>query len=299
LKTVNLAQGAGGRGGGGRGGPGGGGGRGGGGGGQRGGGGGDLGLGPGPGGRGGRGGGPEIKELNLKAFLTGKTTAESAATMVKASKLGDPAVRSSLNNKEALAKSDDPFIRLALLLEAPADKIRKEYEDTIGSLEASAAEKIAAYRFRLFGTSDYPDGTSTPRIAFGEVRGYTDRAGMAMPFAATFSGLYYRKNNEGPYQVTKPWVDAKDKLDPIAELNFVSTADIGGGDYGSPVVNSNGELIGVTFDGNLESLPEVFLYTDDQARAVHVAAQGITEALTVVYKAKPLLQELGVKNPAI
>ena len=297
LKTVNLAQGAGGRGGGGRGGPGGGGG----GRGQRGGGeGGDnLGLGPAPGGPGGRGGGSEIKELNLKAFLTGKTTAESAVAMVKASKLGDPAVRASLSNKDSLAKSDDPLIKLALTLEPASDKIRKEYEDTIGSLEASAAEKIAAYRFRLFGTSDYPDGTSTPRLALGEVRGYTDRAGTAMPFAATFSGLYYRKNNEGPYQVTKQWVDAKDKLDPVAALNFVSTADIGGGDYGSPVVNPAGELVGVTFDGNLESLPEVFLYTDEQARAVHVATQGITEALTVVYKAKALLQELGIKNAAI
>jgi len=301
LKTVNLAQGAGGRGGGAPGG-----GRGGrGGGGRNGGGGGDdvgLGLGPAGGGRGGpggRGGGPDIKELNLKAFLTGKTTAESAAAMVKASKLGDPAVRRSLNTKDALAKSDDPFIKLALLLEPASDKIKKEYDDTIGSLETSAAEKIAAYRFRLFGTSDYPDGTSTPRMAFGVVKGYTDRAGMPAPFAATFSGLYYRKNNEGPYQVSKQWVDAKDKLDPVAELNFVSTADIGGGDYGSPVVNTAGELIGVTFDGNLESLPEVFLYTDEQARAVHVATEGITDALSVVYKAKPLLQELGVKSPAI
>ncbi len=294
LKTVNLAATGGGRGGGpggGRGGPGGG----------RGG---DMGGGPGmvpgPGGPGGgRGNGPDIKEINLKAFLTGKTTAESVTAMVKGSKLADPAVRASLNSKEALAKSDDPLIKLALTLEAPSDKIRKEYEDNIGSLEASAAEKIAAYRFRLFGTSDYPDGTSTPRVAFGVVKGYSDRAGQPSPFAATFSGLYYRRNNEGPYQVTKQWVDAKDKLDPIASLNFVSTSDIGGGDYGSPVVNAAGDLIGVTFDGNLESLPEVFLYTDEQARAVHVAAQGITEALTVVYKAKSLLQELGVKNAAL
>jgi hypothetical protein len=257
-------------------------------------------MGPGgPGGPGGRGAGPDIKEINLKPFLTGKTTAESAAAMVKASKLGDPAVRRALNSKEALAKSDDPFIRLALTLEPASDKIRKEYEDTIGSLETSAAEKIAAYRFRLFGAADYPDGTSTPRLAFGVVKGYTDRAGTPAPFAATFSGLYYRRNNEGVYQVTKPWVEAKDRLDPVAALNFVSTADIGGGDYGSPVVNAAGELIGVTFDGNLESLPEVFLYTDEQARAVHVATQGITEALRVVYKATPLLAELGVKTPVI
>src|SRR5262249_43050384 len=180
-----------------------------------------------------------------------------------------------------------------------SDKIRKDYEDTIGSLEASAGEKIAAYRFRIFGNAEYPDGTSTPRFEFGFIRGYTDRAGKDSPYAATFSGLYYRERNEGPYQVTKQWVDAKDKLDQPATLDFVSTADIGGGDYGSPVVNSNGELIGVTFDGNLESLPEVFLYTDEQARAVHVATQGITEALTVVYNAKPLLQELGVRAPGM
>ena len=160
LKAVNLAQGAGGFGGfggrgqrGGRGGP------------------------PPEGGRGGegfgfpgRGGGPDIKELNLKAFLTGKTTAESAAAMVKASKLADPAFRATLNSKEAVAKSDDPLIRLALTLEPASAKIRKEYDDTIGSLEASAAEKIAAYRFRLFGAADYPDGTSTPRLAYGVVR---------------------------------------------------------------------------------------------------------------------------------
>ncbi len=291
LKTVNLAGGigrggfGGGRGGlgGGRGGPG-------------------AGmegrLGPGPGGAG-RGGGPEIKTIDLKAFLTGKTTAESVAAMVKASKLGDPAFRASLNSKEAAAKSTDPMIRLALTVEAPAEKIRKEYQDTIGSLEASAGEKIAAYRFRLFGASDYPDGTSTPRLAFGEVKGYTDRAGMSAPFAATFSGLYYRRNNDGPYQVSKQWVDAKDKLDPVATLDFVSTVDIGGGDYGSPAVNEAGELIGVTFDGNLESLPEVFLYTDEQARAVHVSTQGITEALIVVYRAAALLKELGVKTPGL
>lgn len=277
LKTVNLAQGAGGRGGRGRGG--------------------DEFGGPGPGFGGPGRGGPEIKELNLKAFLTGKTTEESAAAMLKASKLGDPAFRATLSTKEAAAKSDDPFIRLALTIEPASQKIQKDYDDTIGSLEASAGEKIAAYRFRLFGASEYPDGTSTPRLAYGIVKGYTDRAGTPAPFSATFSGLYYRKNNEGPYQVSQRWVDAKDKLGPVAELDFVSTADIGGGDPGAPVVNAAGDLLGVTFDGNLESLPEVFLYTDEQARAVQVSTQGITEALTLVYKADALVGELGVRTP--
>jgi hypothetical protein len=90
-------------------------------------------------------------------------------------------------------------------------------------------------------------------------------------------------------------VDSRKALDEVTALDFVSTCDLGGGDYGSPVVNRAGELIGVTFDGNLESLPDTFLYTDEQARAVHVAAQGIVEALRKVYKADALLQELQIK----
>ena len=129
------------------------------------------------------------------------------------------------------------------------------------------------------------------------MKGYTDRAAVAQPYAATFSGLYYRKDNEGPWQVSQQWIDAKEALNPITPLDFVSTIDIGGGDYGSPVVNRAGELVGVTFDGNLESLPVTYLYSDEQARAVHVDARGIVEALQQVYKAVALLKELGVPAP--
>ena len=114
---------------------------------------------------------------------------------------------------------------------------------------------------------------------------------------STFSGLYYRKDNDGPWQVSQRWLDARASLNEVAPLDFVSTADIGGGDYGSPAVNKDGELVGVTFDGNLESLPVTFLYSDEQARAVHVDARGIAEALEKVYKAAELLKELGASAP--
>ena len=171
--------------------------------------------------------------------------------------------------------------------------IRKKHEEVIGSVEASAAEKIAGYRFRLFGAADYPDATGTPRVEFGVVKGYIDRAGVPAPYAATFSGLYYRRNNEGPYQVPPRWVDAQNKLNAVTPLDFVSTCDIGGGDAGSPTVNGAGELVGVIFDGNLESMPNTYLYVEEQARAVHVAVQGIAEALSKVYGASELLRELG------
>ena len=228
------------------------------------------------------------KEAPLKNILAGATPQQAAEKMVKATQLKDPAARASLG------KSTDPIVALAAALEPAAARLRKQREETVGTLEVSAAEKIAGYRLLLFGAADYPDGTSTPRVAYGTVKGYQDRAAIAQPYAATFSGLFYRKDNEGPWQVSQRWLDAKDSLDLVTPLDFVSTIDIGGGDYGSPVVNRAGELVGMTFDGNLESLPVTYLYSDEQARAVSVDVRGIAEALQKVYKVPALLKELSV-----
>jgi hypothetical protein len=243
----------------------------------------------------------EVRDLNekdapVKSILRGKDPDQLAETVVKASKLADPATRKRYAADHAsVAKSDDGLLRLALQLAEPAKRLRAKRQELIGTLEVSAAEKISGYRLKLFGAADYPDATGTPRVSFGVLKGYTDRAGTPQPYASTFSGLFYRRNNEGPHMVPQNWVDLKDKLDIIAPLDFVSTCDIGGGDYGAPTVNKAGELVGIIFDGNLESLPATYLYTDDQARAVHVATQGIAESLYKVYKAPGLLDELGVK----
>lgn len=211
------------------------------------------------------------KETPIKKILDGKTPQQAAEAYVKSNSVQE----------------------LATLLEPAAKKLKKKHDETIQSLDTSALEKIAQYRFRLFGAAEYPDATSTPRVEFGTVKGYVDRAGVAVPYAATFSGLYYRVNDVGPYAVPKRWVDARGVLNVVTPLDFVSTCDIGSGDYGSPVVNRAGELVGVTFDGNLESLPDTYLYTSEGARAVHVAAQGIVEALGKVYKAEALVKEIG------
>jgi hypothetical protein len=235
------------------------------------------------------------KNAPVKAVLGGKTPQQAAEGYVTSSKLRDPAAR-----RGATAKSDDGMIRLARVLDDAARKLGKKHDDVIGALETSAAEKIAGYRFQLFGAADYPDATSTPRVEFGIVKGYTDRAGVAAPYASTFSGLYYRRNNEGPYQVPQRWVDLKQTMmTSVTPMNFVSTCDIGGGDYGSATVNRAGQLVGVVFDGNLESLTNTYLYTDEQARAVHVAAQGIAEALEKVYRTAGLLHELGLSPVAV
>ena len=219
------------------------------------------------------------KESPIKTIVGGRSTKQTAEAMVQAG-----------------SDSEAGVIKLARLIDPQAQKLRKQHDEIIGSLEVSAAEKIAQYRFKLFGASDYPDGTGTPRVEFGTVSGYTDRAAVAQPFASTFSGLYYRQNNEGPWQVAHIWIDLRASLHEITPLDFVSTCDTGGGDYGSPVVNRSGELVGVTFDGNLESLPNVFLYAGDQARSVHVDVRGIAEALEKIYKTNALLKELGLSG---
>jgi hypothetical protein len=237
------------------------------------------------------------KDVPLKAILSGRTPQAAAEAFVRSSRLNTPGARRRLAmNPDAIASSDDGMIHLAQLLEPAADRLRKKHEEIIGAVEATAASQIAQYRYRLFGDAEYPDATGTPRVEYGVLKSYTDRAGVSEPYAATFSGLYYRQNNQGPYQVPQRWVDSRPVLNVVASLDFVSTCDIGGGDAGSPTVDRAGELVGILFDGNLESLPGTYLYTDDQARAVHVSAQGIVEALDKIYRADTLLKELGVQR---
>jgi Peptidase S46 len=237
------------------------------------------------------------KDAPVKAVLNGKTPQQAAEAAVMGTTLKDPAERKKLaGNLAAIKASSDPLLKIALAIDDPARKLRKKREEMIGSLEATAEDKIAGYRFKLFGAAEPPDATGTPRVEFGIVKGYTDRAGSPAPFATSFGGLYFRTNNDGPYQVPQHWVDLKSTLNLETPLDFVSTADIGGGDYGSPVVNRAGELVGVTFDGNLESMPDTYLYSDEQARAVHVSTQGIAQALDQAYKTTALLMELGISH---
>ncbi len=239
--------------------------------------------------------GEKDKEIKLKEILGGQTPQAAAEAFVHSSHLQNPRERRQLSaNSDALANSEDGMIRLAEILEPAAQRIRKKQDETIVAVDASAAAQIAQYRYRLFGDAEYPDATGTPRVEYGVLKSYTDRAGVNEPYAATFSGMFYRRNNQGPYQVPERWIQARTSLSVVTPLDFVSTCDIGGGEEGAPTVNRAGELVGIVFDGNLESLPNTYLYTDDQARAVHVAAQGIVEALEKVYRADALLKELGL-----
>ncbi len=234
------------------------------------------------------------KQAPVNAILQGRTPRQAAEAYVHGSMLKDVAERKRLAaDPEALTKSADTMIQLARLVDPPARKLRKKYEDSIESLEASSVERIAQYRFKVLGATDYPDATFTPRVSFGVVKGYRDKTQAPVPYATTFGGLYRRAGKADPYILPARWVEAKAALDPVVPFNFVTTCDITGGNSGSPTVNAKGDIVGIVFDGNIESLPITYLYSEEQARSVHVASQGIVEALKKIYRAGALLKELG------
>ena len=235
------------------------------------------------------------KEAPLKAILGSKTPQQMAEEYVHSSKLADVAERQRLARDHAAAEaSGDGMIRLVRLLDEPARKLLKKHQETIDTLDASASERIAQYRFRLFGAADYPDATSTPRASYGVVKAYRDRTEAAVLSATTFGGLFHLASEQAPNKLPQRWVDAKREFDLVAPFDFVSACDTSTGSSGSPTVNQKGELVGMVFDANLEALPSTYMYTDDVARAVHVSTQGIVEALRKVYKTPALLRELGV-----
>ena len=208
----------------------------------------------------------------------------------------DPAVRKRLfdGGKAAIDASTDPMIVLARSIDDRSRTLRKRFEESVEEPERQGYAELAGLRFAVYGKAIAPDATFTLRLAYGRVGGY--RVGSAdLPFHTTIAGVFERaesmKNRE-PFDLPKRWLDAKSKLDPATPFNFVSTADTIGGNSGSPVLNRNGELIGVNFDRNRHGLVRNFVYTDEQARHIAVHCRVVREALAKVYEANELVAEL-------
>ncbi len=230
----------------------------------------------------------------VKSVLEGKSPADAARMYVSGTKLEDVAVRKELAaSKQAVRDSTDSMIRLVRLLDPEARKLRKEYDDSTEAILNAAKPKLAEARFAVMGSGEAPDATFTLRLSYGQVKGYEDEHGKEIPYATTIGGAYNRATGKMPYVLPKSWMESKSKLDLNTPFDFVSTADIIGGNSGSPTVNVKGEIVGIVFDGNIESLPLNFAYSETQARAVHVASQAIVEALTKIYHANRILSEIG------
>jgi hypothetical protein len=229
----------------------------------------------------------------IRAALAGRTPRAAAEAIVNGTKLADVAERKRLASSwEAVKASKDPLIQLMLTVDGPAREVRKRYEDQVEASLRGAATRIAQIRFALYGDREYPDATFTLRLSYGQTLGYKNAKGEQVPWATTFSGLYPHATGVDPFELPANWLAAKPKLNPKTAFNFVSTHDTHGGNSGSPTLNTRGEMVGILFDGNIEGLPNRFVFTDTMARSVHVASQGILEALRKVYNAEALVKEL-------
>jgi hypothetical protein len=233
-------------------------------------------------------------ELVQKA-LGGGSPRECAAQLIRKTKIKDVAFRKELYNggKAAVEAARDPMIELARVVDPESRRLRKIMEvQTEAKQQAHAL--ISKARYAIEGAATYPDATFTLRLAYGVVKGYEEN-GNQIPHQTTFAGLYERAaehNYKPPFDLPSRWLKRKRRIDLDTPLNFVSTADIIGGNSGSPVINRNAELVGLIFDGNIQSLVLDFAFTEKQARAISVSSQAIIEALRKVYDAGALADEL-------
>jgi hypothetical protein len=232
----------------------------------------------------------------VKQVMAGKTPKARAAELVAGTKMGDAAVRKALfaGGKAAVDASTDSMVQLARLVDARARELRTKYDNEVLGVERDAYAKIAQAVFATQGDAAYPDGTFTLRLSYGQVKGYQENGKTVSPFTE-IRGLYIRGDehkHKPPYKIADSWMKARAAVNPTTQYNFVSTNDIVGGNSGSPVINIKGELVGLIFDGNIQSLPGYFVYDAAVNRAVSVDARGMLEALRKVYQANWLADEL-------
>ncbi len=237
-----------------------------------------------------------IEEGFLPSDMSPKTIAQY---FIVHSKLRDVAERKRLmdGGAEAIENSEDPMIVFALSIDEQSRDIRQMYDEIFTAFTTAAYTELARQRFTEQGTDVYPDATLTLRLSHGKVQGYTEDDDTEIEPVTNIAGMFERaashKNRE-PFDPPQSWKDGKAALDENCAFNLVSTNDIIGGNSGSPLINTKGELVGLVFDGNIYSLSNNFVYSEEQSRCVSVHADVVLEALTKIYKAERIVKELGV-----
>jgi hypothetical protein len=233
----------------------------------------------------------------VKAALQGKSPQQAAEDAVNGTKLADVDLRKKLfeGGQSAVQSSTDPLIVIEREL-YPLRRAETKWErDNVTGVLAHADEELGKARFLAYGKSLYPDATFTLRVSYGQVKGYPMNGTMAPPFT-TFYGLYDRAagfDRKPPFNLVQRFESGK-KLALGTPLDFATSNDVVGGNSGSPVINRNGELVGLIFDGNIESLAGDLVYDGRVNRSIAVHTAGMTEVLRQLYDAAPLLEDIGI-----
>jgi hypothetical protein len=228
-----------------------------------------------------------------RALLGRRSPEEVAAEAVQKTTLDQPAARIALleGGQKAIDASGDPMIALARASDAIDREVRKRYEEEIDAEITRHSAAIAQARFAVLGDTVYPDATFTLRVSYGTVKGWTEDGVMVEPYT-TIAGLYTRHSGSPPYKLPQRWLDAKPRVSLDTPLNLVSDTDIIGGNSGSPLLNRDGEIVGLVFDGNRHAIGGEYWFDAAKNRTVNVDSRGIREALSSVYRATRLLEEI-------
>jgi hypothetical protein len=229
----------------------------------------------------------------VRAVLGREAPAELAHKLVTGTKLHDVKVRQALleGGKAAVEASQDPMVLLARKVDAEARAVRKRYEDTVEAVLKRNGERLAQARLAVYGTRGYPDATFTLRLNYGVVKGWEENGRTVAPLT-TFGGAWARHTGKEPFKLPDTWLAAQGKVPPETPLDMATTNDIIGGNSGSPMVNKDGHVVGLIFDGNLPSLGGRYAYVPAANRAVAVNGVGILAGLEHIYRARRLVEEL-------
>lgn len=230
----------------------------------------------------------------VKAALDGKTPAEAAETLYRKTDIYSAKFRDKLVSKgsDAIGDSKDPMVQLATMALGRFINAVQQYRQLNDKLD-QLRSSLGLLLFDVYGTSIPPDATFSLRIADGVVKGY-DYNGTKAPINTTFYGLYdryYSFHQKDPWNLPSRWLNPP--MDLLKQpLDLVATNDIIGGNSGSPLINENREVVGLIFDGNMESLPGDYIYLPEKNRSIAVHAGGIIAGLKYIYKADRLVNEL-------
>jgi len=235
-----------------------------------------------------------VDDPDVLAILGKESPARVAAEIVDHSQLGNPAVRAKLlvGGAAAIDASRDPLLVFVRRLDGPARAVRADYEDNVEAVITRNDTRIAGAKFALEGASVHRDGTFTLRLSFGTVEGYAQNGKYLAPFT-DFGGAYARATGTAPFRLPASWLRAEPDLDLATKLDMVTSNDSVGGNSGSPVIDRDGEVTGVIFDGNIQSLGGYYGYDPSVNRAIAVDVTALKLALPRIYHADRLVQELG------
>lgn len=235
--------------------------------------------------------GPDHPAVRLS--LGTASPAQRAQQLISQTSLHDLSVRRTLweGGAEAIRESQDPLIIYARKIDGPARQIRRRYDRQVRAVIEHNQQRISQARFALDGTSRYPDASSSLRLSHGQIQGWQQGDSRMYPHT-TVSGLLARSTGQAPYSLPASWRQAEPDLDLTTIFNISSSHDIVGGNSGSPMLNRQGELVGLVFGGNRYAAGGTYAYDSQRNRAVSLHPAAISEALSKVYAAGALHQEL-------